>query len=65
MSDIHIGQVVEYHGSMIDYHGTYNVIGVPEEGDARGYMLQGDGWNDWLRHVHRDSITPLRETARS
>lgn len=63
MSEVRIGQVVEYHGTIEYLHDTWTVLALPHDGGDRGYVLGTDD-EVALRNVHRDSITPLVERAR-
>lgn len=54
-----IGDLVEYHGSKPEYHGTYVVARLPLEGE-RGYILKSQVSNGVvLGNVHRRSLSLL------
>lgn len=58
---IHPGQVVEYHGSIPEYHGLYVVDEVPPNEAYRGYRLININSDVPLWNVAVDSISPYRE----
>ncbi len=66
MDHYEIGTAVWYHGSQEHHHNKIMmVIGTPEDGEMRGYMvIYGRRMPEYLYSVHHDSITPVNTSKK-